>query len=273
MTLRLAASNIAWEPSDDDAAAAVLREHGFAAVEIAPTKWWDKPLEAPAPEIAEQRTGWAAREVPIVAMQALLFGRPDLQLFGSPVQRDELRAYLHGIIDLAASLGVRVLVFGSPKNRRRGSLSMVEAMRVAVPFFRAIGEHAAVHRMAFCIEPNPAAYDCDFITTMDEAFELDREVSQAGFMVHADLGGMTVNGEDPGLALARAPERLGHVHVSEPYLAEIGTGGAAHERAAAALHAIGYSGWVSIEMKAAGQDRLAALSRACALVASVYGSR
>jgi hypothetical protein len=49
---RLAISNIAWDPSEDDAVAAVLHRHGVTGVEIAPTKWRDRPLDAPPEDIA-----------------------------------------------------------------------------------------------------------------------------------------------------------------------------------------------------------------------------
>ena len=44
---RLAVSNIAWEPHEDDAVAEVLRREGVTGVEIAPTKWRPTPYDAP----------------------------------------------------------------------------------------------------------------------------------------------------------------------------------------------------------------------------------
>jgi hypothetical protein len=35
--MNLAMSAIAWEPSEDDAVARILSDHGFAGVELAPT--------------------------------------------------------------------------------------------------------------------------------------------------------------------------------------------------------------------------------------------
>src|SRR5947209_7235161 len=81
VTLRLAASNIAWEPRDDDAVGELLRERDVTGVEIAPTKRWEKPLEVSKSELHAYRREWEARGFEIVALQALLFGRPDLQLF------------------------------------------------------------------------------------------------------------------------------------------------------------------------------------------------
>jgi len=76
---RLAVSNIAWEPHEDDAVAEVLRREGVAGVEIAPTKWRPTPYDATPEDIADFRRSWEARGLQIVSLQSLLFGRSDLQ--------------------------------------------------------------------------------------------------------------------------------------------------------------------------------------------------
>ena len=54
------------------------------------------------------------RGVSVVALQALLFGRPDLVLFESPERRSATLDYLEGVLRLASWLGAGPLVFGSP---------------------------------------------------------------------------------------------------------------------------------------------------------------
>src|SRR5436190_5003405 len=93
----LAMSNIAWDPADDTKVAALLRKEGCTGVEIAPTKWREKPLEATARDVASYRAHWEGFGLPIIAMQSLLFGRPELQLFGESNVRDEMLTYLRGI--------------------------------------------------------------------------------------------------------------------------------------------------------------------------------
>src|SRR3954467_9423037 len=138
MTFRLAASNIAWEPTDDDAVAGVLLENGFKGVEVAPTKRWESPIEASKRDIAAYKAEWAKRGLEIVALQSLLYGRNDLQLFGNEITRSALREYLLTLIEMAAGLGAKALVFGSPKNRQRKPRGLPEAMDVAAEFFREI---------------------------------------------------------------------------------------------------------------------------------------
>ena len=90
--MRLAVSNIAWPAGADDDAARLLVAHGVAGVEVAPARVCERPWEAPAGLVAAYRGFWEDRGLPIVALQALLFGRPELVLFGDAATRRRLSA-------------------------------------------------------------------------------------------------------------------------------------------------------------------------------------
>ena len=266
--LPLAASNIAWEPAEDAAVATVLRAAGFTGVEIAPTKRWDSPVEATKKEIVAYRAEWEKRGLKIVALQSLLYGRADLQLFGSQTVRKALREYMIALIEMASGLGAQALVFGSPKNRKRGAMKIDEATEIAAEFFRDVGAVAMSRGCVVCIEPNPPSYDCDFINTTAEAVALVEAIASRGIKVQGDMGAILSNNEDPTVALNSG--WIGHVHVSEPELAEIASV-AANEAAAKALRAAKYKGWVSIEMRAAANGaRTEAVQRAAETVKSIY---
>lgn len=271
--MRLAVSNIAWPVESDEEVAAVLRANGATGVEIAPTKYWLRPLEAGSSEIVARRDWWADRGLPIVAMQALLFGRNDLTIFGDAAVRRQTRDYLFGIVDLAKQLGARVLVFGSPKNRRRGELPLSAAEEIAEEFFREVGRHAGPRGVHVCLEANPIEYGCDFIVNSAEAIRFVERVGQEGFGLHLDTGGMTLAGDLPEATLTSAGPRWKHFHVSEPHLAPIGTGGAPHAEIGRILRKASYSGWVSIEMKeiADPRHRAETLIRSMQVVRADYG--
>ena len=255
--MKLAMSAIAWEPPDDDAAAAILREHGFAGVELAPTKIFPRPDAATDAEVAACRRAWEGRGLRIVAMQALLFGRPELTVFGA-AQECTLE-YLTGVARLGGRLGAGALVFGSPRNRARGALPAAEAWRSAVQFFRELGTAATAAGTCVCIEPNPPRYGADFITTSEEALRLVEEVASPGFGLHLDAACALLAGEDFPARLRASAHMLRHVHLSEPDLAPVHEGGTLDLPAiSAALREAGYSGWVSVEMKPAGLEAIRA---------------
>jgi len=251
--VKLAMSAIAWEPPEDDAAAAILREHGFEGVELAPTKIFPRPDAATGAEVSACRRAWEGRGLRIVALQALLFGRPELTVFGDA--RERTHAYLSGVARLGGRLGAGALVFGSPRNRARGALPAAEAWRSAVAFFRALGSAAAEAGTCLCIEPNPPRYGADFITTSEEALRLVEEVASPGFGLHLDAACALLAGENLPARLRASAHVLRHVHLSEPDLAPVGAGGSLDLPAiSAALRDIGYAGWVSVEIKPGGLE-------------------
>ena len=258
--MNLAMSAIAWEPSEDDAVARILSDHGFAGVELAPTKIFSRPDSASDTEVAACREAWSRRGLRIVAMQALLFGRPELTVFGEARRRT--LDYLSGVACLGGRLGAGALVFGSPRNRARGPLPAADAWRAAVEFFRALGTAAAKAGTCVCIEPNPARYGADFITTSEEALRLVEEVASPGFGLHLDAACALLAGEDFPARLRKSAHVLRHVHLSEPDLAPVRAGGTLDLPAiSAALRDIGYSGWISVEMKPAGLDAVRAAAQ------------
>src|SRR5207253_1712162 len=136
----------------------LLRRLGVSGVELAPTKVWPKPLEATAAEVAACRHFWEGHGLQVRALQALLFGRPDLLVFGDPAVRRRCLEYLSGMCGLAEQLGATVLVFGSPANRATAGRSAAEVESIAVEFFGRVAEAAEHHGVTFCLEPNPVAY-------------------------------------------------------------------------------------------------------------------
>ena len=66
-----------------------------------------------------------------------------------------------------------------------------------------------------------------------------------------------------------ARDVIGHYHASEPNLAPIGAS-SGHAEAGRALAEVGYANWVSIEMRAAG-DNVEAVAGAVARVKEDYG--
>jgi D-psicose/D-tagatose/L-ribulose 3-epimerase len=248
--MRLAVSNIAWPRDQDAAVAGILNSLGIAAIEIAPTKIWPNPLAASDAEISEYRRFWHDRGVAIVAAQALLFGKPELALFESAEIRGQTLAYLCEMTRICARLGAKALVFGSPKNRRKGSLPADAAQAIAVEFFGYLGRRADDEGVCIVMEANPPEYGADFVTHAAEAIDLVERVNCKGFRLHLDTGCMTLSGDAMPRVLERGAGLLQHFHVSEANLdPPCPSGRVDHAAFARELRRIGYPGWVSLEMR------------------------
>jgi sugar phosphate isomerase/epimerase len=164
------------------------------------------------------------------------------------------------------------MVLGAPKARRRGTLDQDTAFKRAVEVFARIGQHCAERRVALCIEPNPPAYDCDFVVNSTEGLALVKQVNSPGFRLHLDSAGMKLAGEDSGVAISASSAFLCHFHISEPNLAPIVPASIDHGANADHLSKAGYRGWVSIEMRRTGRP-VEAVSAAVEHVQQCYGDK
>ncbi len=269
--MKLALSNIAWPRSEDGPVAERMRAAGVNGVEIAPTAIWDDPTNASIAALRATRDWWAERDITIVALQALLFGHPELTIFESAARRRDTLDYLTRMMDVAAALGAGPMVFGSPKNRVRGTMSLDDATRIAESFFRNAGARARDRGVTLCLEPNPPDYGCDFVNTVAEGIALVNGVNETGFGLHVDAGAIAINGEPVTESITAALSVLRHFHASEPSLAPLGTGGTDHAACGAALRAVGYEGWVSVEMRAPSGGT-ADVARAMGILTANYGA-
>jgi sugar phosphate isomerase/epimerase len=248
--VKLAVSNIAWPREEDAAVAEVLNASGISGIEIAPTKIWPDSLTATESEIDAYRRFWNDRGISIVAAQALLFGQADLTLFEAAAVRQKTLAYLGTIVRLCGRLGARALVFGSPKNRKVGSLPAAEADAIAQEFFGKLGEIAAQVGSCIVMEANPPEYGADFATHAAAAIELVERVDHPGFRLHLDTGCMTLAGDPIPGTFDRGFRWLEHFHVSEPNLdPPVTSGKVNHAAFAEELTRRNYRGWVSLEMR------------------------
>lgn len=248
--MKLAISNIAWSADEEPEIATLLQQRGIHAVEIAPTKVFDDPLITTLTQRNEYIQFWADHDISIVAFQSLLFGRPELQIFGDEQSRETMFQVLAGMCELAGQLGASRLVFGSPKNRLKpDNLSPAEAGDIAASFFTRVASVAQDNGAIFCIEPNPPVYGCNYVTTSTAGLELVTQVNHHGFGLHLDAAGMALAGEDIGEAIRIVGPAISHFHGSAPELGPLEETVVNHHAAAEALRDIGYSDFVSIEMK------------------------
>ncbi len=272
--MKIAVSNIAWQLAEEEAISQIMQALGIKGVEIATTKLWSSPSMATNSEIEEYKHFWQSRNIEIVAMQSLLFGRPDLTIFDNNQTRQETFKYLVDTIELGSKLGAKYLIFGSPKNRKIGSLNHHQAEEIAIDFFQKIGENAAKWGIKFCIEPTPEFYECDFITNSQQGLELVNKVGSDGFGLHLDTGSITLSNESIQLALKKSFSKLCHFHISEPLLAPIGENKVNHPIFAKTLASLNYQGWTSVEMKAQHPiSNSLNVSKSLELATKYYGSK
>ena len=268
--MRIAFSNIAWDPPEQADILPILSSAGVTGIEIAPTKCWPGWIGATPEAVRQTENLFAEAGFTIPSMQAILFGRPDLKVFGSEVERIAFLRHIEDVANIAEGLGARTLVFGSPSNRDPGDLAPDEAMKAAVSTLRVAGDICARHGVWLGIEANPAVYGCKFITRWFEAAELVRQCDSPGIRLHLDAACTVLAGDGLAEAVAETSDILAHVHISEPYLGPMDSPAVDHGAFAGALKNAGYFGWCAVEMRRAA-DPVSAIRKAAALARSFYG--
>ena len=270
----LSASNIAWLPEERLEAYDLMQSAGLTGLEIAPGLFFAGASDPFVPENATAIAALAeikARSLSLVSMQSLLFGVQGASLFGDEAARASFDRGMTRAIDLAGRFGIPNLVFGSPIQRRiPDAMAAGDAVTRATETFRRLGDRAAAAGTAISMEPNPAGYGTNFLTTLEEVESFVAQVAHPAVGLVLDLGAMRMNGDLCTVMelVGSLMDKLNHVHVSEPFLAPAPDDATVLMPVLSELRAAGYRRAVSIEMKrhegglATLHSRIAALVRA-----------
>jgi D-psicose/D-tagatose/L-ribulose 3-epimerase len=247
MTLSL--SHIAWSPDQEEVMLSELRAIGLSCIEVAPLRTFGNPTLATESDVRAKADWYGERGFSIGSFQALLFGAEEVSLFEDADAKARMKEWLMSVGRVAGWCGAGPMVFGSPKNRLKGDLTHEQAMSLAIPFFREVGDSCAEAGSCLVMEANPEAYGADFCTRLEQAVELVDAVGSLGFRLHVDAGGLALSGENFEPVLRQAGGLLAHAHASQPNLIDWLEPHAVHARLAAVLKEIEYQGNVAIEMR------------------------
>ena len=271
--MRLSISNIAWDVAEDEAIRDLLHEFYIDAIDIAPGKYFPEPEKATDKEINKVKNWWSSNGIEIIGMQALLFGKVEMNVFGTEESRLMMLQYLKAICHIGSVLGAKRIVFGSPKNRDCAGLNELETKTIATNFFRSLGDIAKKEGVVICIEPLPTSYGNNFMTTSTETARMIATICHPSIKMQLDSGAMNINDEDPFKILLKYAELIGHVHASEPNLVPLGDGTTNHNNFFKALTKYLPDSLVSIEMVATQKEsHLTSIKRALLLANKIYKS-
>lgn len=214
---RFLVSELAWSPSQTPVFRSFLRAQGIMEEEITPSKRnWD---------MSGYTNAYSA--------QSILYG-VDIQIFQEPERfLDVLRERLVKL----HSVGVKVIVFGSPKQR-------IYSGEDAVGLFRRVGDLCEEYSIDFCLENNARQYGGNWLHTLRETVDFVDKVNHPRILVNLDIGSMIMEKE---VAVPPNTARIRHVQVSFPNLGIFDMAHAYFIRAVLA-QIPSYTGRISLEM-------------------------
>jgi len=201
----LAVSNIAWTSEQTDDILKLLKRYNLTQLEIAPTKLADWPL------IDEQVLAAAlTKPCKYVSCQSILFNTT-IELFEHV---DAFLAHYKRVAGICQTLGIRTIVFGSPKQRHlRGDPE---------PLFRQIAEISRAHQVLFCLEPNAKAYGCTWLTNLAETVAFVKDLNEDTIRVNVDTGNYCMEGDTFVFDATTLPF-VGSIQVSNRFLGPLCT--------------------------------------------------
>lgn len=241
--MKLSISNIGWTDNDNLAIYQLMKKNGYSGLEIAPTRIFPvTPYEN-----LDKASQWSKElyenyGFSVPSIQSIWYGRQE-KIFGTDEERQELLEYTKKAIDFAHAIGCRNLVFGCPRNR---VLPEGVDEKLAVSFFRELGEYAVSKNTVIGMEANPPIYNTNYINDTLSALKLIKEVNSDGFKLNLDVGTMIYNHE-PASQLIGNVKYINHVHISEPNLKPIEKR-KLHQELKQLLVSENYKGFISIEM-------------------------
>lgn len=257
---KLAISNIAWSKAEDEAVYSAMQQAGFTGLELAPTRIFpEHPYDnltgaALFGGYLKNRWGFA-----VPSLQSIWYGQNG-SIFDA-AQAEQLLDYTAGAFQFAHSLNCPSLVFGCPKNRMRPQEADDTLPEV---FFVQAGNLAARYGVRLALEANAPVYT-NYLNTTAQVVELVKRLDNPGLAVNLDLGAMLTQGEKLQ-NFVDAIQYVSHVHISEPGLAPI-QARPEHRELALLLGAVGYQGYVSVEM---ARTDLETIRRTLDYVAEVF---
>jgi sugar phosphate isomerase/epimerase len=235
-----------WEwPRTCDA----IAELGYQGVEVAPFTL--------APDVRELDSA-ARRELAARATQAglqvaglhwLLVSPKGLSATSSDESvRNETASYLAALADFCADIGGRIMVFGSPSQRRipDGGTAALAADRFCSTLEQAICR-AERHGITICLEPLPPP-EADFILRLSEAEALVGRIDHPCVRSIFDVKSASSEGRPLQELIGEYRHLIAHVHANDANRRGPGTGDTDFAPIFRALSAAGYAGWVSVEV-------------------------
>lgn len=149
----------------------------------------------------------------IYSMQSILYPHT----FNIFTESKDFIEYMTKLLEICEYIGCKILVFGSPKNRR---ISNTFNYMEAIELFRKLSHIAFERGVTICIEPNSKKYGCNFINTLSEGYKFVNEVGNDSIALMADTGNMYLEGENLEDIFKYLP-KIRHIHFSSPDLGKL----------------------------------------------------
>jgi sugar phosphate isomerase/epimerase len=223
---------------------------GYDGLEIAPVTLTDDPTRLSAAQIAEWRRAASDAGIAITGLHYLMRAPAGLSITSADAaQRTRSIEVIRALCGLCAELGGKILVHGSPDQRKLDPGDEENGRKRGIECFAAVADTAQNAGVTYCIEALAPAQTA-FVNTVAEAAAIVRQIENPALRTMIDCSAAGLAEAEPVDALARRwlPTGLiAHIHFNDPNRRGPGQGDLAFGPILAALRDGGYGGNASIE--------------------------
>jgi sugar phosphate isomerase/epimerase len=235
-----------WQLEDIFSYAAKL---GYSGIEIAPFTIADSVTAIPATQRREIREAANRHQVEIAGIHWVLVKPEGLYINHSDKKiRTRTADYFIELVDFCGDIGGSRMVVGSPKQRNvlpgvRGE----EARKWAIETLTGAVQRAAERSVIICFEPLGPG-ETNFINTAADAIGFVRELGSPHLQIILDVKAMSSENKPIPQIIRESWPHFAHFHANDPNLKGPGFGEVDFKPIATALKAVGYTGFVSVEV-------------------------
>lgn len=267
--MKLSISSLAWLVEESSEVCDLLLENKIHCIDTVPLHIVKSLLE---PQEDFDCT-WSKRNISIVGMQSLFYEIRETKFFENEDSVNKATYYFKNVASLSEKIGVKSLVFGSPKQRCLDGSEI--QMNRAKSFFKRASEICKEHKTILCIEPNSSEYGTNFLTSTDETAEFIRSLNLENVMMNFDTGCDLMNGVNPVESFKKHRDIIGHIHLSSPRLKSITDETLDHSLLSSTIKKSGYDGFITVEMlgESSKENRIKNLCESLDLLNRHYGEK
>jgi sugar phosphate isomerase/epimerase len=222
---------------------------GYDALEIAPFTIAKSVTDVSAARRAEIKALAAKNKISISGIHWVLVQTEGLHLTHPDAAiRQRTAEYFRALVDFCADLGGKFIVVGSPKQRNlENGVSFEQGWDYAAGCFRDALKQAEEREITICFEPL-APSETNFINTAAQAIEFVGEFKSPNFKIILDVKAMCSEAKPIPQIIRESWPNFGYFHANDQNLKGPGFGEIDFKPIAAALHEVGYDGYVSVEV-------------------------
>lgn len=217
--MKLLISNLAWNFDENKKILKLLKKSRIKNLEFAPSLLFQNNLEKK--NIIRTKNFWHNNGIKLYSMQSILYGKNNCFVFGSNKQRSNFIKEVFKKIDLAKQLGVKVIVFGSPSNKKRFNKKRIILDKIFINTLKKIALYANNKKIYFCLEANPKIYKSEYLNYTNEALKIVKKINNKYLKLNLDLGTIIQNKEKIDDLINQNIRYIKHVQISVPYLLNV----------------------------------------------------